>query len=64
MRAFYRIFLGKLKDEFKDVRDPPLNMMLPIAIIACLCVIIGVYPDLLSGALQYVAHTLFSLKQV
>lgn len=64
MRAFYRIFLGKPKEEFKDVRDPPFNMMLPILIVACLCVIIGIYPDLLSGALQYVAHTLFGLTNI
>ncbi len=64
IRAFYLIFMGKTKEEFKNVRDPPANMMLPILILTCLCVVIGIYPDLLSGALQYVAHTLFALTHI
>ncbi len=64
MRAFYLIFLGKPKEEHTNVRDPPVSMMLPILIIAGLCVIIGIYPDLLSGALQYVANTLFELTRI
>ena len=64
MRAFYLIFLGKPKEEHKDVSDPPVSMMLPILILAGLCIVIGIYPDLLSGALQYVASTLFDLTHI
>ena len=64
IRAFYLIFLGKPKGEFKDVRDPPVYMMAPILVMACLCVVIGVDPGLLSGALQYTAHTLYGLTQL
>ena len=64
IRAFWLIFMGKPREEFKDVKDPPLYMMLPILTMACLCVAIGVYPDLLSGALQYTAHTLYGLTQL
>ncbi len=61
IHAFYVIFLGKPKEEFKAVTDPPLYMMLPILVMAGLCVVIGIYPDLLSGALQFAASTLFGL---
>ena len=61
IRAFWLIFMGKPRGDFKSVKDPPLYMMLPILIMACLCVVIGVYPDLLSGALQYTAQTLHGL---
>lgn len=64
IHAFYVIFLGKPREEFKDVRDPPVYVMAPILIMAGLCVVIGLYPDLVSGALQYTAHTLFGLTQV
>lgn len=63
MRAFYVIFLGKPKEEYNAVSDPPIYMMLPILILAALCIVIGIYPDLLSGALQYVANMLFGLTQ-
>jgi len=64
VHAFYVMFLGKPKEEFKTVTDPPLYMMLPIVIMAGLCIVIGLYPDLLSGALQYAANTLYGLTQV
>jgi formate hydrogenlyase subunit 3/multisubunit Na+/H+ antiporter MnhD subunit len=64
LRAFYVMFMGKPKEEFMAVKDPPVYMMLPILILAGLCVAIGIYPDLLSGALQYVANTLFGLTHI
>ncbi len=64
IHAFYVVFLGKPKEEFKFVKEPPIYMMVPILIMASLCVIIGLYPDLLSGALQFVAETLLRLTHV
>lgn len=64
IHAFYVMFLGKPKEEFSAVRDPPVYMMLPILIMACLCIVIGVYPDLVSGALKFAADTLLRLTQI
>lgn len=58
IHAFYVIFMGKPKAEFAKVTDPPLYMLLPILIMAGLCVLIGIYPDLVSGVLQFAADAL------
>jgi formate hydrogenlyase subunit 3/multisubunit Na+/H+ antiporter MnhD subunit len=62
IHVFYVMFMGKQKEEFRDVRDPPVTMMLPILIMVSLCIIIGVYPDLISGTLKYTADVLFQLR--
>ncbi len=64
IHAFYVMFLGKPRDEFKAVKDPPVYMMLPILIMAGLCIVIGIYPDLLSGALRFAADTLLGLTHL
>jgi formate hydrogenlyase subunit 3/multisubunit Na+/H+ antiporter MnhD subunit len=64
IHAFYVMFLGKPREEFKAVRDPPIYMMLPILIMAGLCIVIGIYPDLLSGALQFAASVLLGLTHL
>ncbi len=61
VHAYYVIFLGKPREEFKAVKDPPVYMMLPILLMAGLCVVIGLDPGLVSGALQYAANVLFGL---
>lgn len=58
IHAFYVMFMGKPKDEFKDVTDPPLYMIVPILILALLCIVIGIYPQLISGTLEYAAGIL------
>lgn len=62
MRAFYLIFLGKPFDTFGDLRDPPLCTMLPILILVGLCILIGLFPDLVSGSLQQIADSLFRMR--
>jgi formate hydrogenlyase subunit 3/multisubunit Na+/H+ antiporter MnhD subunit len=62
IHAFYVIFLGKPKDELKDVKDPPLYMMIPILLMATLCIVIGLFPGLVSGALQYAAAVLYGIR--
>jgi formate hydrogenlyase subunit 3/multisubunit Na+/H+ antiporter MnhD subunit len=64
IHAFYVMFLGKPKDEFNAVRDPPVYMMLPILLMAGLCIVIGIYPDLVSGALRFAADVLLGLTRI
>jgi formate hydrogenlyase subunit 3/multisubunit Na+/H+ antiporter MnhD subunit len=64
IHAFYVMFLGKPRAEFNTVKDPPVYMMLPILLMAGLCIVIGVYPDLLSGALRFAADTLLGLTHL
>jgi formate hydrogenlyase subunit 3/multisubunit Na+/H+ antiporter MnhD subunit len=64
IHAFYVMFMGKPKEEFEGVREPPIYMMLPILIMAGLCIAIGVYPDLVSGALKFAADALLALTQI
>lgn len=53
-----RVFFGPEKEEFKDVHDPPLTMILPMFFLALIAVIIGIYPSIL---LDYVIPGLNSL---
>ena len=62
IRAFYLIFLGTPKESFQHVREPPFCMILPILIMVGLCIIIGLFPGLVSGTLEYIAETLIELK--
>ena len=47
--AYFKVmnsaFFGRLPQKFKDVKDPPLSMKIPMVILACLCVVFGVYPQ-------------------
>ena len=62
MRAFYLIFLGEQKESCSDVRDLPLSTMLPIIIMVALCIIIGLFPDLVSPSLQLIAETIYQMR--
>lgn len=62
MRAFYLIFLRNAKNSFLDVHDPPVCMMLPILIMVGLCVAVGLFPDIVSGVLKYIAGTIYLMK--
>lgn len=62
MKAFYVMFMGSLKESFRDVRDPPVCMMLPILIMVGLCILIGLFPDLVSGTLTYIAETMYRTR--
>jgi formate hydrogenlyase subunit 3/multisubunit Na+/H+ antiporter MnhD subunit len=62
IRAFYLIFLGEEKESFADLRDLPLSTMLPIIIMVSLCVILGLFPDLVSGSLELIAETIYQMK--
>jgi len=62
MRAFYLIFMGEPQDAFRNLRDPPLCTMLPILILVALCVLIGLFPDLVSGSLEQIAETIYQMR--
>lgn len=62
MKAFYLIFLGEPKESFAGLRDPPLCTMLPILIMVGLCIVIGLYPDLVSGSLEKIAAVLSQMR--
>jgi len=62
IRAFYYIFMGPVPESSRGMRDPPLYMLLPVGIMVGLCVVIGLFPELVSGTLQYIAQAVFDLK--
>jgi NADH-quinone oxidoreductase subunit M len=41
-----RVFFGPPREEFENVKEPPLTMLAPMAILAFLAVLLGFYPDL------------------
>ncbi|MFO7836356.1 MAG: complex I subunit 5 family protein [Candidatus Thorarchaeota archaeon] len=41
-----RIFFGPLPESMKDVREAPLQMIIPTAVLALISLLIGVYPEL------------------
>jgi len=57
-RAFWLIFLGRPKPGFEKVSDPPLYMLIPIVIMVALCVVLGLFPGLIEGTLQFAANAL------
>jgi multicomponent Na+:H+ antiporter subunit D len=46
LKALDSAFLGQLKDEFREVKDVPFLMKLPMGILAVTCIVFGVYPKL------------------
>lgn len=58
IHAFYRMFLRKQKDELTDATDPPPSMMIPVLILAGLCVVLGLFPGLISSTLEFAGQTL------
>lgn len=62
MRAFYFVFIRTPRENFRDLHDPPLHMLVPVVILAGLCVFIGLFPDAVSGCLQYIAEMVFQMK--
>jgi multicomponent Na+:H+ antiporter subunit D len=50
----YFAFFGK--DSGVKAADPPLNMLLGMAAAACLCFLVGIYPEVLYNALPHSVH--------
>ena len=62
MRAFFLIFMGESKEPVREIHDPPLCTLLPILILVGLCIIIGLFPDLVLGGLQKIGETVFQMR--
>jgi len=62
IRAFYLMFMGTPRESFRELHDPEPCMLVPVLIMVGLCIIIGLFPDLVSGTLQYIAETLYQMK--
>ena len=50
----YHMFFGH--DSHIKAKEPPINMLIGMGIAAFLCILIGVFPDLLYGLLPYPVH--------
>ncbi|HSW10764.1 MAG TPA: Na(+)/H(+) antiporter subunit D [Bacillota bacterium] len=46
-------YFGFLRNKEVEVREAPLTMTIPMVIVASLCILGGVYPDLLTNILPY-----------
>ncbi len=46
LKAFNSIFLGQRPKHLKNVKETPISMLIPILLLAALCVIFGVLPNL------------------
>jgi multicomponent Na+:H+ antiporter subunit D len=46
LKAFNNIFLGQRPSHLTDVKETPMPMMLPMIILAVLCVVLGILPQL------------------
>ncbi len=46
LKAMDSAFFGQLKEEFKNVKDVPILMKIPMAGLSFFCILFGVYPEL------------------
>ena len=56
-----RIFFGAAKAEFKNVRESPLTMILPMCIQCFLLILLGVYPQLILQLIHPASELLFQI---
>ncbi len=52
-----RVFFGALPDELKDVKEPPAAVTGPLIVLSALTVLLGIYPEFITGLLvPYAKH--------
>jgi len=56
-----RVFFGPPREEFENVKDPPLTMLAPMAFLAFLAILLGFYPDLVLRILVPAAEEIENL---
>lgn len=61
IHAFYVIFMGKQKEEFAQVKEAPLYMLIPIVIMTGLCIVIGLFPGTVESILRFAADALLHM---
>jgi multicomponent Na+:H+ antiporter subunit D len=44
LKAFSSVFLGQSREQFKGVREAPMQMLFPMCVMAGLCIVIGLLP--------------------
>jgi multicomponent Na+:H+ antiporter subunit D len=52
IRAFIAVFLGPRTTRFKNVKEAPRSMLFPMMVLAIVCVVLGVLPQLGFGAVE------------
>ncbi len=53
--------MGKPKEEFAQVKEAPLYMLIPIVIMAGLCIVIGLFPGSVESVLRFAADGLLHM---
>jgi len=53
-----KVFFGPLREEFKNIHEAPLTMLIPMFFLALIAVIIGIYPSII---LDYIVPAVYSL---
>ena len=43
LKLGHSVYIGKIKDEFKNVKEAPATMLIPMVVIALVCIFFGVY---------------------
>lgn len=48
IKVIQSVFFGQLREEYKDVKEVPLSMRIPMMILSLICIVVGVVPNLVS----------------
>lgn len=51
VKAFYSAFLGPQNEEYRNIKEAPLSMLIPMFLLAAIIIIIGLFPDIVLGNL-------------
>jgi len=53
-----RVFFGPVSNEYKEIHEPPYNMLIPMFFMALIAVILGIYPSIV---LKYIVPAVSAL---
>jgi formate hydrogenlyase subunit 3/multisubunit Na+/H+ antiporter MnhD subunit len=45
LKAMHAIFFGETREAFKNVREAPISMTIPLIILSILCLLVGIVPQ-------------------
>ncbi|MDI6855979.1 MAG: proton-conducting transporter membrane subunit [Candidatus Thermoplasmatota archaeon] len=51
VKVFYSAFLGPRVEEYKNIEEAPKSMLIPMALLAIVIIIFGLFPDIVLGKL-------------
>jgi len=46
LKAMHAIFFGETREAFKNVREAPISMTIPLIALSILCLLIGIVPQM------------------